>query len=133
MKEEGRTAWRHPRLSLLTNYIPIHYTTQGQPDNLFRKSDTLPPPTSIPTTTFPVSGGSSTSLMPASIVTASWCPPPVATRCTMTIAGISSHESSFVSRRGRREREAYVAGARMGPDGKHKRSECASVLSAISA
>ena len=41
MKEEGRTAWRHPRLSLLTNYIPIHYTTQGQPDNLFGESDYL--------------------------------------------------------------------------------------------
>ena len=39
MKEEGRTASGHPRLSLLTNYIPIHYTTQGQPDNLFGESD----------------------------------------------------------------------------------------------
>ena len=41
MKEEGRTASGHPRLSLLTNYIPIHYTTQGQPDNLFGAATAL--------------------------------------------------------------------------------------------
>ena len=37
MKEEGRTAWGHPGLSLLIHYITTHYARQGQPDNLLGK------------------------------------------------------------------------------------------------